>query len=181
MSDYDVESLLEKYLGQSPDIDESALIAQNAIILGAVTIGPKVSIWPGCILRADIAPIAIGEGTNLQEGVIIHLADEVGVTVGRGVTVGHGALLHACTVEDFSLIGMRATVMDKAVVGHHSLIGAHSLVTEGTIIPPGSLVMGTPAKVVRSLTEEEQKGLEKWSAKYVFVSQAHRKKDGAFS
>jgi carbonic anhydrase/acetyltransferase-like protein (isoleucine patch superfamily) len=167
----DARERLEYYLKLSPTIDPSVRLAPGVVLIGDVRLGAEVSVWSGAILRADLAPIVIGPRTNLQEGVIVHLADDLPVIVGERVTVGHAAILHACTVEDHCLIGMRATVMDKAVIGKGSLIGAHSLVTEGTIIPPGSLVMGSPARVVRALTKEEQAKLPLWADKYVLSSQ----------
>lgn len=132
------------------------------------------SVFYGAVLRGDIETISIGEGSNIQDGVIIHLADDLPAVVGNYCTVGHGAIIHACTVEDECLIGMRATVLDGAVIGRESLVAAGALVTPGTHIPPGSMVMGAPAKVKRALTPEERAGLKRWAVKYVAVARAHR-------
>ena len=121
-----------------------------------MTVGPKASVWPCAVLRGDIAPIEVGEGTNIQDGAVVHVADGLPAKVGARVTVGHLAMIHACTIGDECLIGMHATILDGAVIGARSIVGANSLVTKGTQVPPGSLVMGSPAKVVRALTAEEQ-------------------------
>jgi len=168
-----LQERLETYLGQSPKIDPTAYVAPSAVVIGAVTIGPKASVWHQCVLRGDIERIEIGEGSNVQDGAVVHLADDLGVKVGRHVTIGHMAMIHACTIEDECLIGMKATVLDGAVIGRRSIIGAGAVVTKNTIVPPGSLVLGMPAKVVRHLTEEEQAGLRDWAEKYVTVAAAH--------
>jgi len=136
-------------------------------------LGPKVSIWHCAVLRGDINFIEIGQGTNIQDGAIVHVADERPCRIGRDVTVGHGAILHACTVEDECLIGMRATILDGAVIGTQSIVGAGAVVTQGTLIPPGSMVLGMPAKVVRALTTNERAGLKASAEKYVIVAEAH--------
>jgi carbonic anhydrase/acetyltransferase-like protein (isoleucine patch superfamily) len=170
-----IDERLNRYLGQSPHVDATAYIAPSAVVVGDVRIGPKASIWPMCVVRGDINSIRIGEATNVQDGTIIHLADEHGVLIGNHVTIGHGAIVHACTVEDECLIGMRATILDGAVVGHHSMIGACTLVTKDQVIPPGSLVMGSPGKVVRALSPEEQAKIRYWAEKYTKVADTHRR------
>ena len=122
----------------------------------------------------DINSIEIGEGTNIQDLAMVHLADDYGVKVGRYCTIGHSAIIHACEIGDECLIGMQATVLDGAVIGKNSIIGAHSLVTQGTIVPPGSLVMGVPGKVVKSLSPAQQADIRHWAEKYVKVAAAHR-------
>lgn len=162
------------HLGTSPHIAPGAFIAPGAVILGDVSIGEQSSIWYGCVLRADIQAIRVGRGSNLQDGVIVHLASDRGTTVGNWVTCGHRALLHACTIGDEVLIGMGAIVMDGVVVGDRSIIGAGALLTKGLSVPPGSLVIGSPAKVVRPLSDEEQGGIRGWAEKYVQVAREHR-------
>lgn len=127
------------------------------------------------MLRGDIAPIEVGEGTNIQDGAVVHVADGLPALVGRYVTVGHLAMIHACTIGDECLIGMHATILDGAVIGARSIIGAHALVTKGMVVPPGSLVLGSPAKVVRPLTEAEQAALPGWAEKYIKVAAHHRR------
>jgi len=168
------EERLEKYLKQTPDVARAAFIAPCAEIHGAVTIGQKSSVFYKCVLRGDIQDIIIGEGTNIQDGTIIHTADEYPAIIGDYVTVGHGAIIHACTIGNECLIGMRATVLDGSVIGDHCLIAAGAVVTPRTVIPPGSMVMGAPAKVKRQLSQEEKKNLRAlWAEKYIHVAGAH--------
>ncbi len=161
------------FLAKDPAIDPTAYIAPGATLIGDVRISARASVWPGCVLRGDINFIEIGESTNVQDGTIIHLADDHPVRVGKFVTIGHAAMLHACTIEDECLIGMRATVLDGAVIGRNSIIG-QALVTQGMIVPPGSLVLGVPGKITRTLSAEEQAGIRGWAEKYIKVAEAHR-------
>lgn len=165
---------LKRYLGQSPSIDQTAYVAPGATILGDVTIGPQSSIWPGAVLRGDINSIKIGEASNVQDGTIIHLADDHPTIIGDYVTIGHAAVVHACTLEDEVLVGMHATILDGAVIGKGSIIGAHTLVKSGMIVPSGSLVLGVPGKIVRNLTPEQQTSNRALAEKYIQVSAAHK-------
>lgn len=165
-----VEEHLARFLDRETVIPDSCRVAASAEIFGDVVLGEDCSVWPKVVLRADIQSIRVGRGTNLQDGVIIHLADELGTEVGEFCTVGHGALLHACRIGDGCLIGMRATILDGAEIGAGSLVGANSLVTQRTVVPPGSLVLGSPAKVVRALTADEVAGLRSMADKYMAVS-----------
>ena len=174
-----LEERLNTYLSRVPEVDPSAYVAPSAVVMGSVKIGPKASIWPTCVLRGDIENIEIGEGSNVQDGTVVHLADDLSAIVGKYVTIGHMAMIHACTIEDECLIGMKATVLDGAVIGRRSIVGAGAVVTKNTIVPPGSLVLGMPAKVVKQLTEEEQAGLRDWAEKYVTVAAAHKARDEA--
>lgn len=137
--------------GISPQIDPTAWIAPDAVLIGKVFIGPGASIWFGAVLRGDNEEIRIGAGSNVQENSVLHTDWGFPLTVGENCTVGHKALLHGCTIGDGSLVGMAAAVMNGARIGASCLIGAASLVTEGKEIPEGSLVMGAPGKVVREL------------------------------
>jgi carbonic anhydrase/acetyltransferase-like protein (isoleucine patch superfamily) len=128
-------------------------IADNATVIGSVIIENNVSIWFNVVIRGDNDPIFIGEGTNIQDGSVLHTDDGVPLTIGRGVTVGHKAMLHGCTIGDDSLIGINAVVLNRARVGRNCIIGANALIPEGKEIPDNSLVMGAPGKVVRELTE----------------------------
>lgn len=170
MSSQKVCSHLEK----SPNIHPSSFIAPGADVMGAVSLGENSSVWYQCVLRADIEQIVIGDGSNVQDGSVIHLASDQGTTVGEYVTVGHKAMLHACVVDNESLIGMGAIVMDGAVIGARSIVGAGTLVPSGKIIPPGSLVVGSPGKVVKTLSLEDQKGIRAWADKYIKVAREHR-------
>jgi len=174
----EVQARLEKYLGQTPDVARAAFVAANATVVGAVTLGAGSSIWYGCVVRADLNTIAIGEGTNVQDLAMIHLADEHGVTVGRHCTIGHGAILHACAIGDECLVGMGATILDGAVLGDRCLVGARALLTQRFVAPPGSLILGAPARVVRPLSEAEQAGLRRWADKYLVVARAHAARAG---
>ncbi len=165
-----------QYLDTPPKVDDSVFVARNAIILGDVTIGEESSVWYGCTLRGDINRIVIGAHTNIQDGVIVHVADKFGTQVGDWVTVGHRAMLHACTVEDEVLVGMGSIIMDGVTVGARSIVGAGALVTPGTVIPPGSMVLGSPARVTRSLTEEEQAGIKTMAMRYVYTSREYLKR-----
>lgn len=162
------------HLGKHPDIHPKAWVAPGAVVLGDVTLGEDVSVWYQSVLRADIQSIVIGQGTNLQDGTIIHLASDLGTVVGSHCTVGHRALLHACEVGDEVLVGMGAIVMDGTKIGARSIIAAGSVVPKGREIPSGSLVMGSPAKVVRALDLDEQRGLRAWAEKYIRVTAEHR-------
>ena len=166
-----------RFLFIEPRIDPAAYVSPHAIVIGDVRLGPRASVWPTAVLRGDINFIEIGEGSNIQDGCIVHLAEDLPVIVGKLVTVGHGAILHACTVEDECLIGMRATVLDGATIGAGSIVGAHSLVTKDMQIPPGSLVMGTPAKIVRALRPDEIAGIRTWADHYVALGPIHRERD----
>ena len=160
-------------LNQRPDVHSSAFIAKSADLIGAVTVGEEASIWYSSVLRADINKIKIGARSNIQDGCVVHLESDLGTHVGEYVTVGHKAILHACSIDDEVLVGMGAIVMDGAEVGPRSIIGAGALVTMGTKIPPGSLVLGSPARVVRSLSGEEQGSLKGWAENYVLLSRRY--------
>lgn len=168
-----VEERLLRHLGRTPDVARAAFIAANATVVGDVTLGANSSVWYGCVLRGDINAIAIGEGTNVQDGTIVHLADDYGVTVGRYTTIGHAAIVHACEIGSECLIGMGATILDGAVIGDQCIVGANALVTQRFVAPAGSMILGAPAKVVRALTAEERSGLRRWAEKYIAVAKAH--------
>lgn len=169
----DVTDRLSQHLSKTPDISQAAFVAPDAILNGDIVLGKNSSVFYGSILRGDINFIHIGEGTNLQDGVIVHMADDFGVTVGEYTTVGHGAILHACTVGNECLIGMRATVMDGAKIGDQCIVGAHALVPNGFEAPPGSMILGSPAKIVKQLPDDRRKGLRYWAEKYIEVARAH--------
>lgn len=174
-----VQERLAQHLSRTPDIAQANWVARNATVVGDVTLGPRSSVFYGAVLRGDIARIVVGEGTNLQDNVIVHLADDLDANIGAWCTIGHAAIIHACTIEDECLIGMSATVLDGARVGARSIVGAGAVVTPRTVIPPGSMVLGAPAKVVRPLKEEEMQGLRRWAEKYLHVSAAHAAREKA--
>ena len=142
--------------GKSPQIDSSVRCAESAAVLGDVRLGKDVSLWYGCTLRGDVDTIWVGEGSNIQDGCVVHCGFGAPTHIGKNVVVGHNATVHGCTVEDGCLIGMGAVVLDGAVIGKGSLVGAGALVSGGKIIPPGSLVLGVPGRVIRKLSEQEQ-------------------------
>jgi carbonic anhydrase/acetyltransferase-like protein (isoleucine patch superfamily) len=157
---------LDTFLRKKPVLGKGVYIARGAVVMGDVTLGDGASVWYNAVLRGDINRIVIGDHSNIQDNSVIHLADDFPCIVGRCVTVGHSAIVHACRIGDECLIGMGAVVLDGAEVGAQCLIGARALVTQNVKIPAGSLVMGSPAKIVRALTDEERAGLKYWAGKY---------------
>lgn len=175
MSDVNaILATLEQHLGKTPDIASDAYVDAAATVMGNVKIGPRASIWPGVVLRGDINVIEVGEGSNVQDGSVVHVADEFGAKIGKNVTVGHLAMIHACTIGDECLIGMHSTILDGAQIGEQSIVGAGALVTKGMMVPPGSLVLGSPAKVVKALSPEVRATLKPWAEKYQVVGSAHK-------
>lgn len=168
---------IEPFYENWPKIPESAFVAASADLVGRVSLGEESSIWYNTTLRGDINEIVIGPRSNVQDNAVIHLADNFGCYVGELVTVGHSAILHACQVKDEVLVGMGACVLDGAVVGPRSIIGANSLVTGGTIIPEGSLVLGSPARVVKTLDLKDQQEIKSWAEKYVRNSRIFKERD----
>lgn len=165
---------IRHFASTSPRVAPTAFIAHGAVLVGDVSLEDHSSVWFQAVLRADLHPIRIGPRSNIQDGAIIHLSDDFGTFLGQRVTVGHGAILHACKIDDEVLVGMNSVVLDGAQVGARSIIGANALVTGGTQIPAGSLVLGSPAKVVRPLSLEEQEGIAVWADRYVLLAEAYR-------
>jgi len=163
----DLTHQLDTFLRKKPTLAPNVYIASTAVVLGDVTLGAHSSVWYNAVLRGDINRIIVGEYSNVQDNAVLHLADSFPCILGRYVTVGHSAIVHACTVEDECLIGMGATILDGALIGAQSIIGANALVTQGTVVPPGSMVLGSPAKVVRQLSQAERDSLRGWAEKYV--------------
>jgi carbonic anhydrase/acetyltransferase-like protein (isoleucine patch superfamily) len=154
-------------------IAEDAYIAADATIVANVEIGSEASVWHQAVLRGDVAHVVLGAQSNVQDGAVVHTADELPAIIGKLVTVGHKAIVHACTVEDEVLVGMGAIILDGARVGRRSIIGANATVKQNMEIPPGSLVLGTPAKIVRSLSEAEQDEIKMWALRYVRLSREY--------
>jgi gamma-carbonic anhydrase len=167
MSESKLVQQLDTFLRRQPKLGDGVYIARGAVVIGDVTLGEYSSVWYNAVLRGDINRIVIGHHTNIQDNSVVHLADEFPCFIGNWVTVGHNAIVHACTVGDECLIGMGATVLDGAEIGEQSIIGANALVTQFTKIPPGSMVLGSPAKVVRTLNAEERLLIKPWAEKYV--------------
>lgn len=157
---------LDRHLRAKPSLGAGVYIVSTAVVLGDVTLGDQSSVWYHSVLRGDINRIVVGHHTNIQDNAVLHVADDYPCLVGNWVTVGHSANVHACTVGDECLIGIGAVILDGTVIGEQCLIGANALVTPGMQIPAGSLVLGSPARVKRALTDEERAGLRKWAQKY---------------
>ena len=168
------EPLIVSLAGHTPDLHPDSWVAPNATVIGQVVLGAGASAWYGAILRAEAEVIDIGDGTNIQDGVTIHVDPGFPVRVGAGVSVGHNAVLPGCTVEENSLVGMGAVVLNGAVVGAGSLIAAGAVVPQGAVIPPGSMVAGVPGKVRRQLAEDELAGIRTNATLYQELVKAHR-------
>ncbi len=166
--------MIKGYKGIEPKIDETAFIADSVDVVGQVTIGKNANIWYGTVLRADDNYITVGENTNIQDGSVVHISEGFPTIIGNNVTVGHKAIIHGCEIGDNTLIGMGAIVLDGAKVGEFTLLGAGSLVPPGKEIPSGVLAMGSPAKVIRELSEVEKENLTKSALKYVKLANNHK-------
>jgi carbonic anhydrase/acetyltransferase-like protein (isoleucine patch superfamily) len=163
-------AIFARYLDRVPQVEADVWIAPGAAVVGEVLLKAKSSVWFGCVLRGDVNRIEVGERSNLQDGCVVHLGDRDPAIIGDDVVVGHRAVLHGCKVEDRCLIGIASTILDGAVIGAGSIVGAGALVTAGTVIPPRSLVLGTPARVVRSLDEDAPEFHAQLAAKYTRLS-----------
>ncbi len=163
-----------KYLKSIPEIDPTAFIAESADLIGAVTVGKDASIWYQVVLRADIEPITIGRGTNIQDGSIVHIDIGCPTVLGDFVTVGHRAIVHGAEVEDNVLISMGAIVLSGARIGENSIIGAGALVTERMEVPANSLVLGVPGRIVKSVSEEQISRIRDTAEGYVVRGRLYR-------
>ncbi|MDY0006885.1 MAG: gamma carbonic anhydrase family protein [Spongiibacteraceae bacterium] len=157
----------------TPQRQGECFVAHNATVIGDVLIGANVSIWYNVVIRADADRIVLGEDSNIQDAAVLHVDPGVPLTLGRGVTVGHKAMLHGCSVGDYSLIGINAVVLNGARIGSGCIIGANALVTENMEIPDGSLVVGSPARVRRSLGDDEREMLKLQARHYVANGRRH--------
>ena len=174
--------MLLKFKHWYPKIGNNSWVAPSADIIGNVTIGEDSSIWFGTVVRGDVHKIVIGDRTSIQDLSMVHvthykkedMSDGNPTIIGNDVTIGHKVMLHGCTIEDGCLIGMSATILDGAVIGQGSIVGAHSLVTSNKVFPPHSLIMGSPAKLVRTLTQEEVDELIQHAARYVKFKDEYR-------
>lgn len=161
-----------------PSIAPSAWVHPSAVVIGDVTLGDDVSVWPGVVMRGDRDAITIGAGANVQDGAVLHCDPGLPLRIGARVTIGHRAVVHGCTVEDGALVGIGAVVLNGAVVGAGALVAAGAVVTEGMVIPPGSLAAGVPAKVLRPLSPEQQARVARGHETYVGLKELYRRLGG---
>ena len=160
--------MLRPYRGRLPVVHPTAYVDASAQVIGDVDIGADSSVWMNAVVRGDVNTIRIGDRSNIQDGTVVHVMHETHPTrIGDDVTIGHAAVVHGCTIGNRVLIGMGATILNGAVVGEDSIVAAGSLVTEGAVIPPRSLVMGSPAKVRRTLSDEDVASILEYAANYV--------------
>ena len=157
-----------------PTIHPSAFVHDGAFVIGDVTLGARVSVWPTAVIRGDTAAIVIGEDSNVQDGTVVHVDHGVPCTIGARVGIGHRAIVHGATVEHDSLIGMGAILLNNVVVGTGSIVGAGAVCPEGMVIPPNSLVLGVPGRVVRQTTDAERERIAKTVRSYLDLQEAHR-------
>lgn len=156
-----------------PGIHPTAFIHDGAFVIGDVTLGARVSVWPTAVLRGDTAPIVVGEDSNVQDGTVVHVDYGVPCTIGARVGIGHRAVIHGATVESDSLIGMGAILLNNVVVGSGSIVGAGAVCPEGMVIPPNSLVLGVPGRVVRQTTDAERERIAKTVQAYLALQREH--------
>lgn len=166
--------MVSNFEGKQPIVGKDTFIAGSADIVGDVVIGDRSSVWHQAVIRADINRVTIGETTNIQEHVSIHVDADIPTNIGNKVTLGHGAIVHACDVGDCTLIGMGAIILDGAIIGDHCLIAAGSIIPPGKNIPPRSMVMGQPGKIVKELSDVEAKNLEHHAEKYHKLALRHQ-------
>ena len=157
-----------------PNIDESAFVAQGAVVKGQVSIGKNCGIWFNAVIRAEDSRIVIGDNSNVQDNCVVHVDPWVNATIGEYVTIGHGALIHGCTIGDNTLVGMGAIILNNAVIGRNCIIGAGALVLEGVQIPDNSLVVGSPAKVIRSINPEDAQKIRMNAEHYVHIAKRYK-------
>ncbi|MGM0432021.1 MAG: gamma carbonic anhydrase family protein [Spirochaetota bacterium] len=160
--------------GKKPVISEDAWVIDSADIIGEVTIASGCTVWSNVSIRGDIAPITLGEGTNVQDNTVIHVDKTAPTTVGNHVTLGHSTVIHGCTIGDNCLIGMGAILLNNSVIGENCLVGAGALVTAGKQFPPNSLIVGSPARVVRTLDENELEYIRKNAAEYQRLGEEYK-------
>ncbi|MCD3219785.1 gamma carbonic anhydrase [Mammaliicoccus sciuri] len=166
--------MIKSFKGQKPQIDQSSYIADNATLIGDITIGPKSSIWFNSVIRGDVAPTIIGEGVNIQDLCCLHQSPNQPLIIEDFVTVGHKVTLHSSIIRKHALIGMDSTILDGAEIGEYAFIGAGSLVPPGKKIPPHTLAFGRPAKVIRELTEDDYNELKRINASYIEKAEIYK-------
>lgn len=160
---------------KTPILNKNVFIAPDAVVLGNVTLGENISIWFHAVVRAENASITIGDNTNIQDNCVLHVDEGADVHIGNGVTVGHGAIIHGCTIGNNSLIGMGAIILNHAVIGENCIIGAGTLITQNTIIPDNSLVIGSPGKILRTVTDSEIEDIRQNAIHYIKEAETYFK------
>ncbi|MBO1218799.1 gamma carbonic anhydrase family protein [Mammaliicoccus sciuri] len=166
--------MIKSFKGQKPQIDQSCYIAENATLIGDITIGPKSSVWFNSVIRGDVAPTIIGEGVNIQDLCCLHQSPNQPLIIENFVTIGHKVTLHSSIIRKHALIGMDSTILDGAEIGEYTFIGAGSLVPPGKKIPPHTLAFGRPAKVIRELTEDDYNELKRINASYIEKAEIYK-------
>lgn len=169
--------MLKTFSGKIPVIDESAFIAENASIIGDVTVGKGSSVWYSAVLRGDMCKITIGENSNIQDNATVHVGMQAPAVIGNGVTIGHNALVHGATIGDNVLVGMGSAVLDGAVIGENSIVAAGAVVTAKTQVPPNSLVAGIPATVIKELSPQQIMGNKMNAMGYVTLANKYKKEE----
>ncbi len=169
--------MLKTFSGKTPVIDESAFIAENASVIGDVTVGKGSSVWYSAVLRGDMCKITIGENSNIQDNATVHVGMKDPAVIGSGVTVGHNALVHGATIGDNVLVGMGSVVLDGAVIGENSIVAAGAVVTAKTQVPPNSLVAGIPATVIKELSPQQIMGNKMNAMGYVTLANKYKKEE----
>ena len=164
----------KSYMGALPSVDSTAFVAENAYLIGQVTVGKDASIWFGSVLRGDVGKIVVGEGSNVQDGTVVHVDQKYGNTeVGKFVTIGHGCILHACSIMDKAFVGMGCVIMDRALMEECSMLAAGSLLTRGKVVKSGELWGGRPAKYMRMLSDQELTYLQQSADRYIALSRSY--------
>ena len=167
--------MLREYEGNKPQVHSSAFLSKNCLVIGKVSLSENVSVWPGCVLRADVGEIIVNANTNLQDGVMVHPNHDLPVIIGKNVTVGHGAIIHGCRIGNNCLVGMGAIILDGAVIEDNCIIGAGALVPERMRVSEGSLMLGIPAKTARRITQDDLSEIYRSAEEYIGLAEMHRK------
>ena len=167
--------MIYDFEGHTPKLDPNSWVASNSVIIGKVELKKDSNIWFNVTLRGDVEPITVGEGSNVQDGSVVHSDPGCPVIIGKNVTIGHLVMLHGCVIEDDCLIGIGSTILNKAKIGKNSIIGANALVTENKVIPERSLVLGSPGKIIRQVTDEEIKSIKENAEHYVANYKKYKK------